>query len=434
MNPLRRSLEDAVAGTPLAAALRQRLELLAESRLFEADCAPADAALPGLARLLAADPEAARFISHRPALYARLCCETPEQLRERRALLAGGKLFDPALPLEDALDELRVLRREECCAVACLDLGGRIDFEEASLHLSLLAESIAARALALARRGREAVPLVVLGMGKIAGREFTYHSDLDLIFLYAGGSDLVSAASRVGQRLIAYLTTMTGAGVAYPVDARLRPSGQQGMLVTALDRFEAYQCERAEIWEHIAVLRGRAIACIDAPGSQVLARIHEQICSRRLAPWRYLAELRERVERERAQDESTALAIKTGRGGTMDLDFLAGGAQLERGRREPLPLPSVPALLRSAVSGERVEALLGHYAFLRRLEARARLLAGRGVEGVSAAPDALAVVAELVLPGLSGPELLARQSAVRAELRRDWLHVVDANSIAALED
>ena len=94
----------------------------------------------------------------------------------------------------------------------------------------------------------------------------------------------------------------------------------------------------------------------------------------------------------------------------------------------------MPALLRSAVSGARVEVLLGHYAFLRRLEARARLLAGRGVEGVSTAPDALARVAELVLPGLSGPELLARQSALRAELRREWLRVVDANTIAALED
>ena len=33
------------------------------------------------------------------------------------------------------------------------------------------------------------------------GREFTYHSDLDLIFLYAGGTDAIDGVSRVGHRL-----------------------------------------------------------------------------------------------------------------------------------------------------------------------------------------------------------------------------------------
>jgi glutamate-ammonia-ligase adenylyltransferase len=431
---LRRALEDALAGTALAEPLKQRLEALEGSRLFDEGELPPEPARPGIARLFAADADAARFASHRPALYARLCHDTPERLRERRAELAAGRAFDPELPLEDALDEMRVLRREETCAVACLDLAGRIDFEEASLHLSWLAEAIAVRALALARRGREEVPIVVLGMGKIAGREFTYHSDLDLIFLFAGSSELVASASRIAQRLIAYLTTMTGAGIAYPVDARLRPSGQQGMLVTSLDQFEAYQCEKAEIWEHVALLRGRAIASEGAPGAAVLARVHAAISSRGVRPWRYLAELRERVERERAGDERLGLAIKTGRGGTMDLDFLASGAQLERGRRAAIELPSVPALLRGAASGPRVDAILGAYALLRLVEARARQLAGRGIEAVSTAEPGLSRVAELVEAGLAPAALVDRQAEARAVLRGAWEEVVSAESIAALED
>ncbi len=434
MSRLRRALEEVASGTALAAALASRLDSLAETRIFESDLLPSPAALPGLARLFAADAESARFVANRPSLFARLARGGLPQLRERRAALESGARFDPELPLEDALDELRLARREESSAVACLDLAGQIPFEEASLHLSLLAESIVVRALALAQRGREEVPIVVLGMGKIAGREFTYHSDLDLIFLYAGGPDRVVAASRVGQRLIAYLTTMTGAGVAYPVDARLRPSGQQGMLVTAIDRFEAYQCEQAETWEHVALLRGRAIACVAAPGAEVLARVHAAITSRRHKPWRYLADLRERVERERAAEIGPERAFKTGPGGLMDVDFLAAGAQLERGRSAPIPLPSAPNLLAAAVAGERVERVLRNYGFLRRVEARARLVAGRGVEGLPADPAALELVAELVEPGLSGAALLARQAALRAELRGAWQRVIAADSIAALEE
>ena len=49
--------------------------------------------------------------------------------------------------------------------------------------------TIARRALHLASTGiRSESDLAVVGMGKVAGREFTYHSDLDLIFLYGAGS------------------------------------------------------------------------------------------------------------------------------------------------------------------------------------------------------------------------------------------------------
>src|SRR3990172_3379766 len=97
-------------------------------------------------------------------------------------------------------------------------------------------------------------------MGKLAGREFTYHSDLDLVFLHPGDASELAAASRVGQRLVGQLTTMTGAGVAYTVDARLRPSGHQGALVTTFEGFEHYQLEQAQTWEHLALLRSRVIA------------------------------------------------------------------------------------------------------------------------------------------------------------------------------
>ncbi len=271
-------------------------------------------------------------------------------------------------------------------------------------------------------------------MGRIAGREFTYHSDLDLIFLDSGAPDHMSATARVGQRMISYLSTMTGAGVAYAVDTRLRPSGHQGMLVTSFDGFERYQLERAETWEHMALLRSRAIAGRTDLAQRTLDRVTRVLLKRSSDPWKYIADLRSRVERERAPNARSAIPLKTGYGGLMDVDFLAKGALLER-RCERLPtLPSVPAMLRCVARGRAIEQLLDDYAFLRLVESRARWLAGRGVEEVSASDEKASLVAELIDLELDAAGLRAKLAESRDRIRSGFDAVVERSSIAALED
>ena len=130
-----------------------------------------------------------------------------------------------------AVPGLNLGESDETALAACADLGGLAPFEDVSEYLSLVAETTTRFALDLAHRDLPAdasgAGFAVIGMGKIAGREFTYHSDLDLIFLFDGGAEQIARASRLGQRLISYLTTMTGAGIAYAVDTRLRPSGRR---------------------------------------------------------------------------------------------------------------------------------------------------------------------------------------------------------------
>jgi glutamate-ammonia-ligase adenylyltransferase len=307
-------------------------------------------------------------------------------------------------------------------------------FEAVSEFLSILAETITARALQLARRGAGAAApaFAVVGMGKIAGREFTHQSDLDLIFLHAGGPDEVAFASRIGQRLIAYLTTMTGAGVAYAVDTRLRPSGQKGMLVTSFDGFTRYQKQTAETWEHLALLRARPIAGELAPAAAALAEVRATVLRGGGKPWSYLADLRARVERERAKETGGRFAFKTGPGGLMDFDFLAGGGLLERGTQSFPAFPSVPAMLACTLPEARTRRLRADHAALRIVEARARWVAGRPVEELPAEGEALARIAELVEAGLVAPELLARLRALRTRTRAAYRTVVDAGTIEAL--
>jgi glutamate-ammonia-ligase adenylyltransferase len=434
---LERRLTDALAGSRLAERLRESATPFLERRSADSGAQHLDGpALLGLARVLASQPAVAAFLSHRPLFLERVAELTRDSLAEReRTLAVDGEALSSA-DLEAALDALRLRRREEMAFAACVGLAGLAPFEAVSDFLSVLAETTTQICLRLARETlaskRAAESFSVIGMGKIAGREFTHHSDLDLIFLYRGGPERVDHASRLGQRLIAYLTTMTGAGVAYAVDTRLRPSGQQGMLVTSFDGFERYQTDKAQTWEHMAMLRARPIAGEIQGADALLARVRARILARRDSPWEHLDVLRRRVEAERAREGNNAIAIKTGAGGLMDMDFLAGGGLLEAGTSAFPQLPSVRAMLEACAVDLRTEALLRDYRLLRIAEAHARWVYGRSVEAIDATDAQFSTVAELVESGLSAAGLLERIAAARGRIRSAYAAVVRAGTIRAL--
>ena len=63
--------------------------------------------------------------------------------------------------------------------------------------------------------------------------------------------------TRLTQRLISAFTAPTAEGILYPVDMRLRPSGQKGPVATQLSSFIHYQESEAWTWEHMALTRAR---------------------------------------------------------------------------------------------------------------------------------------------------------------------------------
>ena len=86
----------------------------------------------------------------------------------------------------------------------------------------------------------------LLGLGKLGGREISYHSDLDLLLVYeAEGTttrgepnslfftELASGSSSTSSR-------MGPMGRLYAVDMRLRPTGKSGSLVLPLAEFRRY--------------------------------------------------------------------------------------------------------------------------------------------------------------------------------------------------
>jgi glutamate-ammonia-ligase adenylyltransferase len=280
-------------------------------------------------------------------------------------------------------------------------------------QLSVLAEILLSFALALARREtgkRFGVPMVVdeggedvearfcvLGMGKLGAEELSYHSDLDIIFLYSGvgetaplpGQDPAGFRkvsnheffAKVAQRLISILTTATREGTVYHLDTRLRPSGNAGPLVSSLAAFERYHEQSAKLWERQALLRCRFVSGDRDFGKQMEELVSRFIFDRPLPPDApvEIHRLRKRMERELGKERQDRRNIKVGRGGIVDVEFAVQYLQLvhgpdNRSLRSRATLKALYELYRANVlSREDFAAMDEGYRFLRAMEISLRL-------------------------------------------------------------
>ena len=243
---------------------------------------------------------------------------------------------------EGALVALRVWHREAHFRIGVHLLRGLVRPEEAGAAYGRLAEATL-RACWTAALGETArrygqVPglrLAGLGMGSLGAGRLTARSDLDLVVLHDGaGPDAVSDgkrslgaaqwAAKFTQVLITALTAPMGDGRLYEVDMRLRPSGRQGPVATALSGFRSYQEGEAWVWEHMALTRARAVAG-DAPTMAAAEAARAEV----LATSRFsegevleaLADMRRRLRE--AGREGGGLAVKSGAGRLQDIELAA---------------------------------------------------------------------------------------------------------------
>ncbi|MCX8064722.1 MAG: hypothetical protein N3G21_06060 [Candidatus Hydrogenedentes bacterium] len=117
------------------------------------------------------------------------------------------------------------------------------------------------------------LPFAIIGLGKIGGYEMTYGSDLDLVFVYDDsekgknffeelqekGYSPVEFFSKVASKIIERLKQPTQFGSLYEIDSRLRPYGSKGVLAIGYSEFEEYYSSVAEVWEKLALMKGRVI-------------------------------------------------------------------------------------------------------------------------------------------------------------------------------
>lgn len=184
-------------------------------------------------------------------------------------------------------------------------------------------------------------PFVALAMGKHGSREMGLVSDLDMVFVVVhpdltsqlAGRSIGEQAQRLGRRVIHYLTGMPPFGAGFEFDARLRPSGKSGALVTSLRGFMDYQRHHAQTWEHQALCRARPCAGPLDASRQVadavrqildLPRNHELLAEE-------VRSMRQRMLQHLAVHGPEIIDLKHDAGGLVDIEFLAQYSRLAFG-------------------------------------------------------------------------------------------------------
>ena len=322
----------------------------------------------------------------------------------RAAATAGsaGGLEDEA---EEAVArEMRRFQGEETLRIGIHDVAGNLTAAEVARQLTDLAEICVDRGVAhilptlVARYGSPSTSLTVLGLGSLGAYEMRYGSDLDLVFLYedegqtSAGVGHQEFFSRLARRVINSFGAMLEEGRLYSVDTRLRPSGEQGLLVTSHRAFERYHQEEAATWERVALLRARIVFTTAAAGDRVaFERMLERVTYERpLDAERFAADLRRvraRVEAERGKVLPGSRHLRFDPGGIMDVEFLGALGQLGGGAADPaLRTTDTTVALDRLIQTGFPAMLMSDYALLRMLAMRMRLLRDRP-EDIIGPPD-----------------------------------------------
>src|SRR5439155_1225729 len=103
--------------------------------------------------------------------------------------------------------------------------------------------------------------LTVIALGKFRGHELSYGADLDVLFLGRAHRSEAKAGEEIrgAQNLVVNMAQPTSEGNIWMLDARLRPEGEKGPLVSPLETYQAYYENRAQLWEIHALTRVRSV-------------------------------------------------------------------------------------------------------------------------------------------------------------------------------
>jgi glutamate-ammonia-ligase adenylyltransferase len=332
------------------------------------------------------------------------------------------KATDPE-PILHSFQDKEILR------IGVRDVLGKDNVQQTTAALSELAETILTQIVLLQEppltkrfgypylsagdRTGQASRYVILGLGKLGGKEMSYHSDLDLILVYEddGRTGPPPGSSRhdryeqtdnfhffteLMQRIIKVASVLGPMGRLYQVDMRLRPTGKSGSLVIPLAEFQRYYEDGgAQLWERQALTRARLVFGDPDFGQAVMEAVVQGAYG---LDWRpeiadEILAMRERLEASRSERD-----LKRGFGGIVDVEFIVQLLQLKYGRdvpavRSPNTWKGLESLRSTGLLSEADHATLrASYDFLRLVESRLRIVHNRSLDELPESHDDLEIL------------------------------------------
>ncbi len=372
--------------------------------------------LARLLRVLASSRFLSDFLCRRPEFFDTLV--RPEELKRQKTLARFsaelGSLLREAGSDREKRGCLRRYQQTEMFRIGMKDVLGELSRDRVGKQMAALAECCLLAALDLACESLEdrfgagftgwaREQVAILAMGKLGGNDLSYHSDLDLVYLYAD-EDAAAAwenqrrCVRLVEHLDEILSVSQGEGAIYHIDTRLRPMGSKGELATPASRYREYLTTRAEAWERLALSHHRFISGGRRLQREIGGMIDRFVYEPELRPAEVsqIVHLRRRMEVELGKEAQQArFHLKAGTGGLQDVEFATQLLQLKYGGeypelRIPHTLTAMGRLERLGLLGEvAVHDLSEGYRFLRRLENSLRIAATDGVSTISRDPGHL---------------------------------------------
>ena len=306
--------------------------------------------------------------------------------RRRVSLQITGEDGDEAL-----LNLLRRAHHAEVFRTLARDIEGVLTVEQVADDLSALAESVLCLTTRwcwdrLKIRHLDTAQMAIIAYGKLGGKELSYGSDLDIVFVFQDEDERAGEIyAALVRKLINWLTVKTAEGDLYEIDTALRPNGNAGLLVSNFDAFEKYQQQRgsntAWTWEHQAMTRARFVLGNEALRERfdairktviVAPRVPEDLA-------REIVAMRERV-RAAHPVKADLFDVKQSPGGMIDVEFAVQFLVLSKASTHPELTANAGniALLERAEACGLLPQGVGHaaadaYRELRRVQHHARL-------------------------------------------------------------
>ncbi|MBI4962942.1 MAG: bifunctional [glutamate--ammonia ligase]-adenylyl-L-tyrosine phosphorylase/[glutamate--ammonia-ligase] adenylyltransferase [Desulfomonile tiedjei] len=295
----------------------------------------------------------------------------------------------------DGLDRvLRLYKEEDYLRTGCRDLAGLAGVVEVMEELSDLAAASIQAAVSFHQRrlnAKHGLPpgveedtgFVVMGLGKVSGKELNFSSDVDIMYLrgpeegQTQGPASVTVAKyyeTLAQSVSRSLSEVTEDGFVFRVDLRLRPEGEKGELVPSVNNALDYYLGWGRTWERAALMKAVPIAGDVDLGQEFIAEL-EPFLYRKYLDYSTLEDMRVmKLGIESQLRRKPVVNIKLGQGGIREIEFFVQTLQLinagRTGRvRSPSTLKALDLLEETDLLEEQTVAnLKAAYLFFRKTE------------------------------------------------------------------
>lgn len=316
----------------------------------------------------------------------------------------GQVFMEETIGMQESLEqadqfiaEIRRYKYAELARIVYRDIKALGDFQDIMEEISDLASAILEAVFRSCARDLDHVDesdFVIIGMGKLGGRELNLSSDVDLIYLYQDSVD-PDPFFKLAEKLTKALSSVTEDGFLYRVDLGLRPGGGKSTIAVSMEAALEHYFYWGDTWERAALIKARPVAGGIPLGDRFIKQL-EPFVYKRFLDYASIEDLKDM--KTKLEGLNVKRDVKLGRGGIRNVEFFVQALQLVNGGeiaqiREKNTVKALDMLSRTKlIKEQQAEDLIASYLFLRRVEHSIQLVDERQTHKVPTKSDSLKVI------------------------------------------